>query len=297
LDFFADFKPALALGFAFIVACGVGGVLSIRSRTASSRDRGRVFGMGRDPDPFGGAILKAKRAYRHIDEFQRCVDDFSSTPFYEIFLHQNEAGEWQPVVRPLKPIPDDLPLIIGDVIHNLRAALEHLVYALVPERETTFPMHQTRKNFETDMSKIDPIEAALPGAKRAFLEKIQPYEDGNGELLYAIHTLDIADKHHQILVTTAAALGGEFCVIHEGDVRVAIAGIRFNPDQTTIIPITGQWSDKTQLQYNNKAALEVFFGEPAILRDKSVIPTLFSMAQNVEETIGEFARLVAARKV
>lgn len=241
--------------------------------------------------PFSGAKLKVSRARKHIAELQRVIDEFSATEFYEIVMKLDDLERWMPVVFPFKPIPDELPLIIGDAVHNLRSALEHLVYALVPSRETAFPMHMTQKNFETDKSKLNLIEDALPGAKDLLLKKVQPYTGGNGELLYALHSLDKSDKHHKILLTTTAALGGSFRIIENGDVRVAISGIRFDPNQNTVIPLIGPWTAETELQHDNRAMLEVSFGEPAILSKKAVIPTLLKMAQNVDQTIVDFCEL------
>src|ERR1700719_482762 len=77
---------------------------------------------------FDSARLKIQRANRHIENLQAVLTEFSAGKFYE-FVVDGKPGAL--VTRLLKPFPDDIPLIIGDAVHNLRSALDHLVTAIV----------------------------------------------------------------------------------------------------------------------------------------------------------------------
>jgi hypothetical protein len=100
-----------------------------------------------------GPNLKVKRAHRHIDELQRMTDPLDHS-LYEItvskvrrsVLHL-DATDYQLTYRPKEPIPETLALIVGDAVHNLRAALDHLAAGILrrwhpkPPDRPFFPMH------------------------------------------------------------------------------------------------------------------------------------------------------------
>ena len=76
--------------------------------------------------PFRSALLKVERANRHIDELQTAIATLSSPNFYGVDIHSHD--DWASsvaVLAPRQPIPDSLPLIIGDVVHNLKCAFDH----------------------------------------------------------------------------------------------------------------------------------------------------------------------------
>src|SRR5262249_28235966 len=109
-------------------------------------------------------------------------------------------------VRFLTPPPLRLSLLIGDGIHNLRSALDHLAWQLVvanhstPNSETGFPISDLPKNFKSLLHQR--LGAASSQAK-AVCEGLQPYRGGK-DALWRLHRLDIADKH-RLLIPVALA--------------------------------------------------------------------------------------------
>ena len=83
-----------------------------------------------------GVRLKLDWAAKHIETFRQTVESFQEhdpAPFaYRQEEHPQADGsveyELYAVIR--EPPPRELALIIGDVVHNLRSALDHLVYTL-----------------------------------------------------------------------------------------------------------------------------------------------------------------------
>ena len=99
---------------------------------------------------------------------------------------------------------------MGDAIHNLRTALDHLVWQLVeagggtPNDRTAFPIVAAdAKAAQRYGSAVGQGEIAKisPGAFK-LLESIQPYNGGD-KTLVEIHELDIWDKHRLILAVYA----------------------------------------------------------------------------------------------
>lgn len=102
------------------------------------------------------------------------------------------------------PFPANLPLILGDAIHNLRSALDIKMFELIGMRaeqpkNVQFPFASTAEKFEKT---IKQREIYLAGNDVvSAISEFRPYPGGN-DLLCGLHDLDIADKHRLILVIT-----------------------------------------------------------------------------------------------
>lgn len=103
----------------------------------------------------------------------------------------------------IREIPPIIPLIIGDVLHNARAALDMAVAQLalarigyVP-RHVRFPFHASREALE-HASREDWLEWLGAAPARAILEEIRPFPGGN-EPLCALHELDIRNRHLRLI--------------------------------------------------------------------------------------------------
>jgi hypothetical protein len=102
--------------------------------------------------------------------------------------------------------PEEMPLwhcLVGDIVHNLRASLDHLACALViagggaVQRQTCFTIADSEAAFNKSVSTA--LLGATPQARGA-VRMLKPYSGGT-ELLHQLHALDIADKHRGILIT------------------------------------------------------------------------------------------------
>jgi hypothetical protein len=106
--------------------------------------------------------------------------------------------------------PTEMPLwhcVVGDIVHNLRASLDHLACALVRagggtvQRKTCFVIAESEAAFNKA------LDGALFGATRQARDTVRllkPYSGGNARL-HQLHALDIADKHHGILITPVSS--------------------------------------------------------------------------------------------
>src|SRR5260370_28200532 len=107
--------------------------------------------------------------------------------------------------------------MIGDCVHNLRSALDHLVYQLAilnkapasARDKTSFPIFLDQNGFiGVTNKKVKPYVSAEAFAQ---IERSQPYFTANpSELplmerhtLWVLSQLDIIDKHRLILVLYA----------------------------------------------------------------------------------------------
>ena len=107
------------------------------------------------------------------------------------------------------PLPDEYPLIVGDAIHNLRSALDHAAWQMVPDsfkattdenrlRYIAFPISRA----VTDKDWAGMVTNALPSTtdeQRAIVKRHQafnsPLAPGQWHPLAGLRDLDDMDKH------------------------------------------------------------------------------------------------------
>lgn len=120
----------------------------------------------------------------------------------------------------VKQPPVDLSLLIGDCVHNMRAALDHIAYQLAincmetlsesEAKSIEFPIISNPDDFDRMTKKGKPaygtglakIQYADP-AVRPLIEAMQPYNGGDWELLALLHDLDRIDKHRELALSIA----------------------------------------------------------------------------------------------
>jgi hypothetical protein len=151
---------------------------------------------------------KVEWAERHFDNLEVIKNRFiESNPYTFDSKPDSKPGheglhEFFPIS--IKEIEPSIALLAGDIIHNLRSALDHLVCHLVEVAgnpvtdDTMFPI------FRGDVPNESTLSRKVKGVRDSAKQKIretEPYKDGKGHYLWVLHKLDIADKHHALLTT------------------------------------------------------------------------------------------------
>lgn len=144
--------------------------------------------------------LKIDRADVLYAEFQASAREFLSRNPYRLFTYETSveiilASE----VREL--IPEQLPLILGDAVHNLRSALDILINDAIvlvnktPERESAFPIVSDADNFnQARKSKLKKASEEIIN----FVKSAQPFNKNVSQWLLFLNETDILDKHRII---------------------------------------------------------------------------------------------------
>ncbi|HEX6665787.1 MAG TPA: hypothetical protein VF081_04260 [Solirubrobacterales bacterium] len=143
----------------------------------------------------------------------------------ETFFKENAPwvdGDWRPKKREyalIARVPKEPPLhwgvLLGDWAHNLRSALDHLMWQLVllrdgePTRRTQFPIFTNRARYRLlGRPMIDGVKRK----DRGTLERLQPYKAGLPKFVHPLALLawiSNLDKH-RIVHPTLLHLGGEW---------------------------------------------------------------------------------------
>jgi hypothetical protein len=157
-----------------------------------------------------GVLVKIERAKSHLRDFdlraKRTEDACRKAVIRERDDERAELVFRFGRVPPLRPV---LGAIIGDAIHNLRVALDHLACQLViatsgtPNDATAFPILPVAPTPSSDGRTRPQIAPGVPKDLREILDEVQPYKlakPTNHDLM-VLHRLDINDKHRELLIT------------------------------------------------------------------------------------------------
>src|SRR5829696_2335396 len=94
-----------------------------------------------------GAEVKIARAHAHFETVEREITRVVGNNAYTTpSEHDAECTEYRFTIEGLKPLRGDLSAIVGDLLHNLRSALDHLAHGLIdaagsrPTPSTMFPI-------------------------------------------------------------------------------------------------------------------------------------------------------------
>lgn len=166
-----------------------------------------------------GFQAKLRRADEHLSTLVDGITAYLDTQPYLISFEvdaetgQNVAkakanGEPPPVV--------EWGLLIGDCVHNMRSALDHLAWELAgpePPRKTEFPIFHEVDEFErtTKGGGLWKIEAIKDPHARALIKSVQPcYSDRPRRELHPLASLrDFANiDKHRMLHLSVVGLGG-----------------------------------------------------------------------------------------
>jgi len=194
-------------------------------------------------------VRKLIRAREHIYELQESQRTWRESGFYEVITHDNLRESTDPEVRIMwkfrvtNPPPGAWGAIAGDIVTNLRAALDHAMYVVVSnglggsvpeslERRIQFPIEDTAQGFA---GRIQPFRHALTNETVAILEEHQPYRDEGLNPLVWVRELSNRDKHRALVFTPVATTAFRFAAKIPGlDVKLQ-AGDRIEDGKTIAI--------------------------------------------------------------
>ena len=155
-------------------------------------------------------IDRAKHHLRNIDATLKILLGTETNAQVQI-THKFDRERKELIINLAKcaPVDSALPLIIGDCVHNLRSALDHLVYRLALENgaariaadKTFFPIYLTKTLFDKRVEKL--VKPFISTSALTEIEKSQPYSayDVPEEAdIWILSQLDIFDKHRLLIV-------------------------------------------------------------------------------------------------
>lgn len=157
-----------------------------------------------------GIDAKFYRARELLKEFADEGNAYLNSGAYvveDIGEPEADGHQWG-TLRIMHEPPIRLSALAGDVVHNARAALDHLAVELVekaggaPSTHTYFPIADDeakwRKKAPRDLHGADPLDLAS-------VEALTPWGGGDDDF-HRLHRLDITDKHRGLLTALGHGL-------------------------------------------------------------------------------------------
>jgi len=249
------------------------------------------------PDVIAGPRAKLRRAEHHLDELKAAVQAYRGAEPFSVERNQAPAtGDILYSVRVSRPIPEDWPLIAGDIIHNARSALDHLAAQLVQAaggqvtETTAFPFAKSHSTLQ--QTAATRLAGAAPSARR-FAERLRPFPGGN-RLLLLLHHLDIIDKHRLLFIVGAAYQHFELNVRllrPAGKATLPLPPIRIRPadrqfplvDGGVLLKVAAAASGSHMAE--PRFAFEIALGEPGDPSGEPILKLLADIVSHVARII------------
>jgi hypothetical protein len=244
---------------------------------------------------------KIKRAYKHVSDLEDAIIAFKETNPGSIGAKKNsKTGQIQYCVVEAPNVPLEISLIAGDILQNLRSALDYLAFRLVeangkiPDSNTSFPIADSFGEYKTQSARK--IKLMSHSAIDA-INSIKPYKGGN-DTLWRLHRLNNIDKHRLLLmvgvVFSSFDAFGYFKRIGVMPPHLNTEGMRWR--RRNVHPLKAGdvlfTSPSTEVDENIEFTVEIAVNELGICECEPLIETLHGMAQLVNNLISDFIPLL-----
>jgi hypothetical protein len=158
---------------------------------------------------------KADRAQIHLRSLDRLVAEFrASEPYTVVPRPTDTRGRTEYRLHIHKPMPVEISTTIGDILHNLRSALDSLAYEIAlrgldrpmtaeEERACVFPVTKTPERFDQFFDKTSKhertrIRSALYGAlARTAFRSVQPFRIHEEAILLGVQVTETYEQEYR----------------------------------------------------------------------------------------------------
>lgn len=257
------------------------------------------------PHRLQGCQLKLDRAYEHIETLHRAKQGFlrrnPHEPIAEVNFQPPEYVVWMKV-REAPPLR--WGIIVGEIVHNLRSALGHLVHQLALANGKTpggisYPVltedpggpkvsDRTRKIWTNLTERIHPDDLAI-------IEDTQPCKGGDsrvGRTLFALNRLSNWDKHNAIHISGSVLTNSQFGFEAVRDVelgRTEFGHTGAFQNGTVVTVCACRFTGKNpKVQMNGQLAYSVaFLNGPPNVKGRDVVLILMRLTNFVHDILLE----------
>jgi hypothetical protein len=248
-------------------------------------------------DPFRSAHLKIDRAKHHIEDLRRGVVGINTKDSYEVVIKADpQPGYNVHKFRLRRPIPFDwFSVVYGDAVSNLRAALDHAVYACAvidghidPKfRACSFPFASNETFFNKELDK----RVAIPKEIKTLLGTFCAYEAGHFGL-WALNEMCNRDKHALI---TPVLMGFDHISVHVHADNEAAVEPPANPLWDSVKNQIDLFRTKGDPKYDFAVSLNIAFDRPRGIAGHPVDAMLYgflAIVESIVATIKDEARRI-----
>jgi hypothetical protein len=190
-----------------------------------------------------GVRIKVERARQHRGELKKQLDGWRKSKPYSVIVEIDSQTQEQLFKVGTEPSsPPDLP-VIGDILYNLRSALDHLAWQLVLKAKATttnkteFPIFNDPNSWKRDSPR------KMAGMNDLMQRRIRDHQPCFGknhyrnDALWGLQEYGNTDKHRALLVVPVSTQdmlwspGGNPLLTYKGPVSQGTVLVRFPPGQ------------------------------------------------------------------
>ncbi len=243
-----------------------------------------------------GPRLKIERAKQHITDFNNEAAAFNARNPYRIVIepHPERSGIMNFTVRVMEEFPDRLTCVVGDAIHNLRTALDLMIFNLVAPTNADmasrvqFPFAKSANSLKPT---IDTRHIRRAGKEVVdAIIALEPYPGGNraGQMLADLHNLDIADKHKLLIGVESLAVPPDFQIADGDRIVATFSSNSFSAKDGSIV-LQMPMPENAKVGDYIYASPHIVFRQGQPFERKPITPTLIQLTELVEQTIAYIA--------
>lgn len=161
--------------------------------------------------PLDECRVNIGRADDNIAELKTEIDSYlNSNPYAIDWENDAQARKFVCKARIIRSHSLKWRVRVGEIVHDLRSALDHLAWQLVilngetPDTKTEFPVFWDAAKYKSESPRK---VRRMSQAARAHIERLQPYNAAarfEDHVLYVVHQLNLADKHRLLNVVASA---------------------------------------------------------------------------------------------
>ncbi len=237
----------------------------------------------------GDPYLKTTRAKTHLDDLGRQIKSFLDSHPVKVFRRDEVRKGLYTIRFKINPLPDDLALILGDLLYCLRSALDQTVWALAKAKMGVgypegpqFPIinklnAQSKKTFAR-------YTAGVPARAVGIIKSLQPYQRANSEehLLARLNKLCNIDKHRRIPVH------GQELIFHFPSAPRSLVKVMKLDSSSQLVSVPLEFKD--QMTFEPEVSFTIVFGDltDGISCDFQGVKNIYEYVAN--SVIPQFAR-------
>ena len=248
--------------------------------------------------PLDGVNAKLDRAEKHFKTAKAMVDAYFAQDFDPVTVDFNTEKEvWYGLQ--VIPTPDiQIQAVVGDCIHNLRSALDHLANRLVelyggePTKETAFPALKVAptatKAGQSRLPHIAGLDQTKAGQVLTIINNQQPYtfgEDFESHPLWILNELWLQDKHRSLIQSPIWMLNTEFhiSVGMDGWTPAIFTGVFRKRTVSNEGAVFDFIPDDENVDVNGEATLAIAIGKGLPCKGQPVVTVLENLGRYVRD--------------